>query len=105
MRNREIRLFKFIILYMFLPVTLFFIPPTSFKNLPSICLYKTIFRIECPGCGITRAVLSLLHFRFYDALNYNRLVVVVFPVLVYIFLKQALFEIMKLLNFRRNRQG
>ncbi|MCM8776721.1 MAG: DUF2752 domain-containing protein [Candidatus Omnitrophica bacterium] len=105
MRNSKLLFFKVISLYILLPVTLFFIPLSSLQNLPSLCLYKAIFGIECPGCGITRALLSLLHFNLYDTLNYNRLVVIVFPVLVYIFLKQAFFEIMRLLNFRNNRQG
>jgi len=97
-------LFKIIVVYVLFPVALFFIPSSFFTNSHSICLYRNIFGIECPGCGITRAVLSLIHLKFSEALTYNKLVVIVFPVLVYIFLKQALFDIIKFLHFRNNQQ-
>ena len=35
------------------------------------CPFKAIFSIPCPGCGMTRAYLSLLSFDFVKALEYN----------------------------------
>ena len=35
------------------------------------CPFKTIFKIPCPGCGITRAYLSVLHLDFAKAFEYN----------------------------------
>lgn len=31
--------------------------------------------LYCPGCGITRAILSIFDFKFYQAFRYNMLVV------------------------------
>lgn len=54
----------------------------------TLCLFKNITGAECYGCGMTRAVFSLLHFDFGGAWAYNRLVVVVFPLLVYLYAKE-----------------
>ena len=35
------------------------------------CLFKTVFHIECPGCGITRAYISLLSLDIRQAFAYN----------------------------------
>lgn len=36
------------------------------------CLIKWIFGIECPGCGITRAYVSLFQLDLMQAFQYNR---------------------------------
>mgnify|MGYP004571777181 FL=1 len=35
------------------------------------CPFKSITNIPCPGCGMTRAFIALLHFEFMKALYYN----------------------------------
>ena len=35
------------------------------------CLFKWLFHIECPGCGITRACLSVLRLDFASAFEFN----------------------------------
>ena len=35
------------------------------------CIYRAIFNIECPGCGITRALISTFKFDFISAFAYN----------------------------------
>ena len=40
-----------------------------FFNIP--CLFKKVFKIPCPGCGMTRAYISLLHLDFKKAFEYN----------------------------------
>jgi len=67
-----------------LPVLLFFIPVDWLNKQHSICLFKNIFGVECWGCGMTRAVLSVVQCNFITAFHYNRLVVIVFPLLVYV---------------------
>jgi hypothetical protein len=46
-----------------------------------------LFDKECFGCGITRAIQHAIHFDFYTAWNYNKLVVIVAPVLFFLWLK------------------
>ena len=38
------------------------------------CVYQRVFGITCPGCGMTRAVLSLFKLDFKAALNYHGMV-------------------------------
>ncbi|MDR1024602.1 MAG: DUF2752 domain-containing protein [Treponema sp.] len=74
------------ILKTFLVLTALFI----FYNIPTkylgdtypICLYRIIFKTKCFGCGTTRAIWSILHFNLIDALSYNKLVVIIFPLYV-----------------------
>lgn len=35
------------------------------------CIFKSITTIPCPGCGMTRACLSITHGQFADALRFN----------------------------------
>lgn len=35
------------------------------------CLFKSIFDICCPGCGLTRSFRSILNFDLYNAFKYN----------------------------------
>ena len=37
------------------------------------CLFKVVLGIECPGCGITRAYLSVLRLDFEAAFMYNKM--------------------------------
>ena len=70
-----------------LPVLLYLVPLDWLSKQNTICLFKNIFGIDCYGCGITRAVLSGLHFNFEDAINYNIMVVIVLPLLIYIWIR------------------
>lgn len=38
------------------------------------CIYKHFLGFECPGCGITRASISLLRGHLSDAISYNPMV-------------------------------
>lgn len=70
-----------------IPVALFFIPLGWLQHQHTICIFKNITGHDCYGCGMTRAILSSLHLRFIDAYHYNKLVFVVLPLLVFIWLK------------------
>jgi len=83
LKNNQFKKTKGIGLFL-LPILFYFIPVNKLNGLHTICLFKNITGHECYGCGITRAVLSVLHFDFYTAFCYNKLVVIVFPLLVYI---------------------
>jgi len=39
--------------------------------LPEMCWFKRLTGAECPGCGSTRAVISLVHGEFLDAWHHN----------------------------------
>ena len=57
-------------------------------NIMFPCLWKTIFNIKCPGCGLTTALISLIRFDIAGAYSANPLIFVVLPsVIFYIILR------------------
>ena len=66
------------------------VPASRLDQLPSLCVFRNLTGWECPGCGMTRAVLSILRGDLPAAFGYNHLVIVVFPLLGYTLVKEAL---------------
>ncbi len=42
-----------------------------FNNPTSFCIHKNLLHFDCPGCGITRALYSLLHGQIRQAIIFN----------------------------------
>jgi len=49
---------------------------------PTLCLWKKLLGIECPGCGLTRGVCFLVHGRWAEATKSNPLSLLAFGILV-----------------------
>lgn len=75
-----------LIIYL-LPIAFYLIPAERMLSGESVCLYKHLFGSECWGCGLTRAVYLVMHCDLRAAVEYNRLVVVVFPLLLCLWLR------------------
>lgn len=52
------------------------------------CPLHQITGLYCPGCGITRAALSLMHGDLWSALRYNPLAIISIPLLILTVLEQ-----------------
>ncbi|MCX7651352.1 MAG: DUF2752 domain-containing protein, partial [Bacteroidia bacterium] len=52
---------------------------------------KLILETDCPGCGLTRGTQHLLHLDWQNALEYNPLVVLTTPLLVWLWFRNMLF--------------
>ena len=63
------------------------LPASFFDQGQSLCLSVLLFDKQCFGCGITRAIQHALHFDFQTAWKYNKLVVIVAPILFFVWLK------------------
>jgi hypothetical protein len=72
-----------LILLILIPITLLSLPANFFDNGKSVCLSVMLLDIECYGCGITRAIMHLIHFDLEEALYYNSLSFIVLPILIY----------------------
>jgi hypothetical protein len=59
----------------------FFFNPSTNGFYP-VCLFHSLTGLNCPGCGMTRALYALLHGNFRLALKDNALFVLAFAVLI-----------------------
>jgi hypothetical protein len=58
------------------------VPEQAWTAMPSVCLSRNLFGLECFGCGMTRALAAAAHGRIADAMTLNAGVVVVAPAIV-----------------------
>ncbi|MCC5920734.1 MAG: DUF2752 domain-containing protein [Cyclobacteriaceae bacterium] len=56
-----------------LPSILLLLPADFFDEGESVCVSVLVFDLECYACGMTRAVMHLIHFNFSKAWEYNLL--------------------------------
>jgi hypothetical protein len=70
-----------------MPIVLWLLPASFFDEGQSLCLSVLLLDKECYGCGITRAIQHFIHFDFQTAWNFNKLVVIVAPILFFVWLK------------------
>ncbi|HEU5367861.1 MAG TPA: DUF2752 domain-containing protein [Ktedonobacterales bacterium] len=66
-----------------LPLLLILVPTAWLERRRSLCVIKNLTGRNCPGCGMTRAISSASHGEFRQAWRYNKLVVIVLPILGY----------------------
>lgn len=74
-----------------IPVFLIILPIDFFDNGNSICLSILFFDQSCVGCGMTRAIMHLIHLDFAGAAEYNKISFIVFPLLLLIYIKMISF--------------
>jgi hypothetical protein len=60
---------------------LYLIDPSD-PRLPTLCPYRAVTGLACPGCGLTRCVHALLHGNVSAAFNFNPLVFVALPLMM-----------------------
>ena len=63
------------------PMVLLVLPSNFFDNGKSVCLSQLLADKECFGCGMTRAIMHLIHLEFEEAFAYNMLSFIVLPLL------------------------
>ena len=67
------------------PLVLWLLPADFFNDGNGLgCPSRWLLDVECPGCGMTRAVMHLHHLDLTEAIYYNLGVVVVYPFLVWL---------------------
>jgi len=84
MKSRANKIALFIVINLLILFILYFIPiekTTTFD----LCIYKRITGNECWNCGMTRAFLSMLRLDFEGAWQFNKNVVVVFPLAIFLY--------------------
>jgi hypothetical protein len=64
------------------------IQPEQLDDLPGLCVWKRLTGRPCFGCGTTHAVSALMHGDLSAAARYNRIIFIVVPVGIWIWLAQ-----------------
>ena len=94
---------KILILLSFLGLILIFLIYINY-NIP--CIFKKIFNIPCPSCGLTRAFKQILQFQILKSFSYNILaipititisIILILTIIDIIFNKQYLNKILNIL--------
>ena len=49
------------------------------------CPFLLLTKFKCPGCGSQRAIHQLMHFNFLEAFHYNALLVILLPLMAWLF--------------------
>jgi len=70
------------------PVVLLCLPADFFDYGESICISNVFFDTQCYACGLTRALQHLIHLDFLIAYEFNKLIVIIFPLLVFIYYQE-----------------
>ena len=60
------------------------------------CIFHKITHLYCPGCGITRMIISIFKLNFYQAFRYNPLMFILAPFLV-------IYEIIYYINWLQDK--
>lgn len=89
MNIKKLLLLIYLLGLVFIPLVLIFLPSNFFDNGESVCVSVLLFDQECPGCGMTRGVQHLLHFDITTAYEYNKLSLLVLPLLVFLWVKET----------------
>lgn len=56
--------------------------PGTGQPLPGLCAFRNWFNWDCPGCGMTRAFISMAHGEFTRAWSYNPTSLFFFPLVL-----------------------
>jgi len=78
-----------LVFYILVPITIASIPVAFLVSSSSVCIVNNLLHVECPGCGMTRAIFSLFHGAIVNSYHYNHLIVIVFPLLCYVWTKNT----------------
>jgi hypothetical protein len=63
------------------PFYLLWLPADYFDQGDTLCLYKSLFDFNCPGCGLTRGIMHLLHLDIAQAWVFSPIAFIVAPLL------------------------
>ena len=87
---------KSIKLFLAPTVTFYSYLPEKISSIIEVpCLFKSMLGCECPGCGITRGIKSILNLNIDTSFNYHNLSFIVLFIIFYISLNQIYLIVIK----------
>ncbi len=85
--NKQFFLILRLLWWVGVPIILLILPKAFFDKGQPLCPSILLLGQECPGCGMTRACMYLIHFDFGGAFFYNMASFIVFPILAFFWAK------------------
>ena len=85
-QGKNVMSYKRRVLLMLLLLTYFSVVFFVMKKTGITCVFLYFLGVPCPGCGMTRALRSVLRFEFLQAFRYNPLIYCMPYVFAYIFI-------------------
>lgn len=73
---------------MVLLLLLLYVIPIDYIEGRSFCVFYTFLDIECCGCGLTRAFFNMSRLHIIEAIDYNWLILLFFPLIVYTYFRE-----------------
>lgn len=68
-------------LLLLIPVVIYIIP-LSYIEGRSFCIFYNLFKIECFGCGFTRAFFNITRLNFIESIKYNKMILFLGPLFI-----------------------
>jgi len=99
--KKSLQICKICVLFL-LPFLLSMVSLDKLESRHSICLVKNLFGVECYGCGITKAIIACVQLDFTRAFNYNKLIVIVMPLIIFLSVKEVVKNV-KMLRINKNK--
>ena len=97
MNNKKTGIILRIILYIIIIVALIILRYTNILNFG--CYVYNTTGIQCPTCGFTRALLSILDFDILSAIEYNAFFTLVFfPVFLFLSVQDIIYIVLNLIK-------
>ena len=87
-----------IILLLCIPIVTLIISFIRIENGQTICLFNNILGLNCIGCGITKSIIAFINGEFHQSINYNYNVIIILPLLLFIWLKHFFILLTKVIN-------
>ncbi len=75
------------------PMIILLLPADYFDQGPALCPSVIFFNKTCFGCGITRAIMHLMHGEFSIAKEFHAYVFIIFPILLGLYITEFVYSI------------
>ena len=82
MRNRFFRILKRYLIVLGAGILYFVFTTVTKIGIP--CPFRFVTGLQCPGCGISRMLISLAHLDLVSAFHYNPFILLTSPILLFI---------------------
>ncbi len=74
--------YKYKIVILIIAIIVLYMVPLEYVEGRSFCMLNNIFGIECIGCGFSRAFFNLSRLNILEAIQFNKMIIVLGPLFI-----------------------